>query len=241
MTDNIHFKIEGGYQHDAITKGICFQRSWHLLKYEKALQLLDIKPGDKVLDAACGSGVLTNMMAENYDAAVTGIDFSEPAIAFCKYQYKNDRLTFIKTDLKERTFSEATFDKIVMLEILEHLMPEDALEILKNQLYYLKPGGKLVMSTPNKNSLWPAIEFLLDTLRLTPKMKDEQHVKLYTSSSLKQTLQTAGFVVNKIDTSHFIAPWTSFLGLKTADRVHAAEQQIKILPGSLLFVVAQKP
>jgi 2-polyprenyl-3-methyl-5-hydroxy-6-metoxy-1,4-benzoquinol methylase len=240
MTDNIHFHIDGAYQYEAITKGICFQKSWHLLKYQKALALLDVHDNETVLDAACGSGVLTNMIAEQSNASVTGIDFSEAAIAFCKHQYKHDNLSFITSDLKEKTFAPESFNKIVMLEILEHLQPADAQVILANQFEYLKPGGKLVMSTPNKQSLWPAIEFLLDAMKLTPKMKDEQHVKLYTPSALKKVVTDVGFTVHQLHTSHFIAPWISFLGLKTAEAVHAAEQKLRVLPGSLLFIVAEK-
>ena len=240
MTENIHFTIEGSYQYDAYHKGICFQRSWHRLKYQKALKLLDVKKGDNVLDAACGSGVLTDLIAGHEASKVTGVDFNEAAIRFCKSTYTKTNLDFFTLDLTQKHFDESTFDKIVMLETIEHLEPDVADVILKNLHYYLKPGGKLVLSTPNKRSAWPIIESTLDLFRLTPKMKNEQHVKLYYSKSLSDVLKAAGFKIAKVEASHFIAPWLSFLGLKTSEKIHAFEERINFLPGSLLFVVAEK-
>lgn len=240
MTDNIHFKIKGAYQHDAIENGICFQRSWHSLKYQKALQLLELNENDTVLDAACGSGVLTGMMAEKYKCRVVGADFSTAAIEFCKRQYIHTNLEFITLDLTDKYFGEDAFSKIVMLEIVEHLQPDATTKILKNIYTYLQPGGKLIISTPNKNSLWPVIELMLDTLGLTPKMKNEQHVQLYTKKTLRTVLLQHGFKVNLIESSHFLAPWLSFFGLKAAEKIHSLEQKIKIFPGSLLFAIVEK-
>ena len=240
MTDNIHFKIKGAYQYEAIQDGICFQKSWHVLKYQKALELLELAEGDFVLDAACGSGVLSNMIAMQQNITTIGADFSSAAIDFCKHHYQHANLQFTNIDLQTKHFAEKFFTKVVMLEVLEHLTTDMAATILKNLYDSLQPGGKLILSTPNKNSFWPLIEFLLDTLGLTPKMKNEQHVKLYTRTSLKNILEEIGFKICRVETSHFMAPWLSFLGLKTAEQIQMIEQKVKIFPGSLLFAIAEK-
>lgn len=240
MTENIHFKIEGGYQYNAYHQGICFQRSWHGLKYQKALELLDAGKNDTILDAACGSGVLTDLISKTSNANLTAVDFNEAAIRFCKSEYQHSAIKFLTLDLQEKYFDEHTFTKIVMLETIEHLTPETANIILKNLYAYLRPGGRLIISTPNKKSFWPAIEFILDGLRLTPAMKNEQHVKLYSRKSLQDVLEQAGFKVSTMQTTHFIAPWLSFFGLNIARKIHKAEQKVGILPGSLLFAVAEK-
>ena len=121
-----------------------------------------------------------------------------------------------------------------------NLQPDATTKILKNIYTYLQPGGKLIISTPNKNSLWPVIELMLDTLGLTPKMKNEQHVQLYTKKTLRTVLLQHGFKVNLIESSHFLAPWLSFFGLKAAEKIHSLEQKIKIFPGSLLFAIVEK-
>jgi 2-polyprenyl-3-methyl-5-hydroxy-6-metoxy-1,4-benzoquinol methylase len=240
MTQNIHFKIEGGYQYKAYYQGICFQRSWHVLKFDKALELLNVKNDDKILDAACGSGVLTHLITEKTKADITAVDFNEGAIAFCNNQYTIPTARFLQLDLNERFFQENSFDKVVMLEVLEHLPKEVVSSILSNLYYYLKPGGIFVLSTPNKKSPWPVIEFVLDSFGLTPKMKNEQHVKLYKQSTLRKVLEEAGFRIKRIDTTHFLAPWLSFLGMKVAKKIHAAEQKAGLRFGSLLFAVAEK-
>ena len=193
MTDNIHFKIEGGYQYQAYYHGISFQKSWHWIKFDKALELLNVKEADKILDAACGSGVLSHLLAAQSNAAITAVDFSEAAIEFCKNTYHHLNVSFRKLDLQQVAFAANSFDKIVMLEVLEHLQPETAERIFKNLHSYLTPGGKIILSTPNKVSLWPVIEFLLDAFKLTPKMKGEQHVKLYSKKSITRFLQACRF------------------------------------------------
>src|SRR5437870_1464246 len=104
MATNIHFQIKGGYQYEAFHNGICFQKSWHRLKYQKALELIGSNSNEKILDAACGSGVLTDLIAEKLDTKVIGVDFSEEAIKFCKEKYSDKKLEFILLDLQENYF-----------------------------------------------------------------------------------------------------------------------------------------
>src|SRR5437763_1852670 len=120
MTKNIHFDIDGGYQYEAYHNGICFQKSWHRLKYLKALELIGNNTNEKILDAACGSGVLTDLIAQKLNVSITGADFSSKAIEFCKNTYHNANLDFVLVDLQEKCFEQNSFSTIVMLEALEH-------------------------------------------------------------------------------------------------------------------------
>lgn len=240
MTKNIHHSIDGAYQYNAYHKGICFQKSWHQLKFHFAEKLINPKTNDNILDAACGSGVLTGLLSKENCAFITGIDFNEESIQFCNQQYKRENTNYILQNLNDMNFDDKTFNKISFLEILEHLQREAAEKLLINFGKILKPDGYLVLSTPNRNSLWPFIEYILDFFKLTPAMKGEQHVKLYNQKDLTELLKQVGFKKITIYKTHFVAPWLSFLGLKFAQRIFNLERKIGWLPGSLLFAVAEK-
>ncbi len=66
----------------AITHG---DLAWHNpiddAKADAALGLLELAPGDRVLDVGCGQGELLVRLAERYGVAGVGVDLSEPAIA----------------------------------------------------------------------------------------------------------------------------------------------------------------
>lgn len=240
MTENIHHTIEGAYQYNAYHHGICFQKSWHQLKFHFANALINATENDVILDAACGSGVLTGLMSSDDKVTIKGIDFNASAIQFCNKTYKKDNTSFEVMNLNEMLFSNDSFNKISFLEVLEHLPINDAKKILNQFYLLLNDNGYIVLSTPNKNSLWPFIEFVLDILKLTPAMKGEQHVKLYNKKELTALLRLIGFNKVEVYKTHFLAPWLSFLGLKFAEKIFKIEQKIKWLPGSLLFVVAKK-
>ena len=70
MAENIHHTIEGAYQYNAYHTGICFQKSWHQLKFHFAEKLINPKDQDEILDAACGSGVLTGLLSKEVKAKI---------------------------------------------------------------------------------------------------------------------------------------------------------------------------
>jgi ubiquinone/menaquinone biosynthesis C-methylase UbiE len=110
------------------------------------LKLLNINPGDKILDIACGNGQFARKMAE-LGANVTAIDFSDKFIAIAKskgnYDIKYRVLDATsKTDLKKLTGN--TFDSIVCTMAL---MDMENIEVLIDHLpKMLKKKGIFVFS-----------------------------------------------------------------------------------------------
>ncbi len=99
------------------------RRKIHQDIYESIL--CHVPPGATVLDAGCGEGNLSILMAEK-GSCVTGIDFSEPNIAAArKYaddrKLASDRLEFRVGDAENLPFEENSFDCVVSNHVLEHL------------------------------------------------------------------------------------------------------------------------
>ncbi len=117
-------KFYTGYHDTIIEKRLRspypLRRYAHRKQYEGILKF--VKPGMKVLDAGCGEGVLSVMMAQK-GAQVTGIDLSEPNIERCRTYAQENNLTinFIQGDLEKLPFADNSFDLVVSSHVLEHL------------------------------------------------------------------------------------------------------------------------
>lgn len=120
--------IKNFYQHyaDEIIKKrfhspYALRRYAHAQQYEGILRF--VQSGMRVLDAGCGEGVLSFMMATK-GAYVTGCDISEPNIASCLARAKEmgvETITFIAADSERLPFDDSSFDLVVSSHVLEHL------------------------------------------------------------------------------------------------------------------------
>jgi len=109
--------------------------------FETALSVL--KPGGSLLDAGCGDGAFLKLAAPLF-GRVCGTDISEPAVGAVRAL----GLEAVQGELPgPLPFPGGTFDACVLLDVIEHIA--DPLAALKELRRVLKPGGRLVLSTPN--------------------------------------------------------------------------------------------
>jgi len=104
-------------------------------------------PGARVLEAGCGVGAQTVLLARNSPHAhFTSIDLSHDSIAAAQAAAARagfTNVTFQAANIFELAFAEASFDHVFVCFVLEHLgRPLDALLQLKK---VLKPGGTLTV------------------------------------------------------------------------------------------------
>jgi len=124
----------------------CVREIWyeHFHRYVFARELVG---GLKVLDAACGEGYGTALLA-TAASFVAGVDISGAAVAHAQKRYSSDRLEFQVSDCLGLPFDDDEFDCVVSFETLEHL--EDHQGLMTEFRRVLKPGGFLLISTPDK-------------------------------------------------------------------------------------------
>lgn len=107
--------------------------------------------GQVILDAGCGTGIGTNILARDA-RSIWGIDSMADNIKFADQLFGNMHVKFDVMDLTNMPNREfARFHQIVCIDVIEHIADyQKALDTLKT---FMKPGiTKLWISTPNRNN-----------------------------------------------------------------------------------------
>ena len=116
----------------------------HIHRYVFARELV---AGRRVLDAACGEGYGSAILAGTA-AEVVGVDLSNEAVDHARERYAAKGLQFQQADCLNLPLDDDAFDCIVSFETLEHLQAHERL--LDEFRRVLAPGGFLLISTPDK-------------------------------------------------------------------------------------------
>ncbi len=118
---------------------------WHRYVFARAFA-----QGRRVLDAACGEGYGSAMLAASA-ASVLGVDIAESAVAHARQRYaQHANLRFEQGDCTALSCADAQFDLIVSFETLEHVAAQQ--ELIAGFARVLAPGGLLIVSSPDKRT-----------------------------------------------------------------------------------------
>jgi ubiquinone/menaquinone biosynthesis C-methylase UbiE len=115
----------------------------HRCRYWWAAQLA---AGKDVLDAACGTGYGTLILAEAGSKTVTGIDLS-PAAVNAAAKRLGDRGSVRQGDVGALPVEDNSFDLVVCFETIEHV--DDGATVVSEFRRVLRPDGILLISSPN--------------------------------------------------------------------------------------------
>jgi ubiquinone/menaquinone biosynthesis C-methylase UbiE len=106
--------------------------------------------GKRVLDCGCGTGYSLAHIASLHPAAdLVGIDPDAGAIDYASKRYPS--MQYVVMNGLDLTFPTASFDIVLSFEVLEHLSRGEQQRYLNEMTRVLRPGGTLVLSTPNRD------------------------------------------------------------------------------------------
>ncbi len=233
--------------------GIAEENYWfrrHEIVYAR---LLDRCAGKTVLEAGSGEGYGADMIA-GVATKVTGLDYDESAVAHVRARYP--RVEMIQGNLAALPLADESVDVVVNFQVIEHLW--DQAQFLRECLRVLRPGGELLISTPNRITFSPGRDTPLNpfhTRELNAAELDELlvdagfRVELMTGVHHGQTLRAldakhgGSFIDAQIQRALAGEPWPADL---TADVAAVTIDDFDLRPGDIdasldLVAIAVKP
>ena len=204
-----------------------------------------VEAGARCLDVGCGAGTSYAPRIVAKGARYVGVDVSPNAVAAARAAGLDTRVI---ADAGELPFEDESFDVVTCIEVLEHLLRPD--HAVAEALRVLRPGGRLVVSTPNV-AYWRLRANLLfglwnpagDELARERPWRDP-HIRFFTPRTLERMLRQTGFarIERGAHGGRFLDHATSRptdFGQSRAYRV--AERLLPSLLGATIHAVAVKP
>lgn len=156
----------------------------------------DLQPGERVLDIACGTGVVTRLAAERVGAAgsVTGLDIHPGMLAVARSATPPDlSITWQEGDAESLPFPDGAFDVALCQMGLQFVSGK--LTALREMRRVLKTGGRVLVNVPGPKP--PLFAILTDALsrHLSPQAAafGDRVFSMHDVDELKELMRSAGF------------------------------------------------
>jgi ubiquinone/menaquinone biosynthesis C-methylase UbiE len=200
------------------------------------LDLLEDVPGNQVLDAGCGPGVLARALLRSarHDVSLTVLDQSAAMIRYClDSTEKDDKLRASVGDLEALPLAESSFDVAIATGVLEYLNVTSAIGELSR---VTRPGGIVILSMLNPINpyrlgqwylYWPAVRAAGFIERLLRVPRERRHgasltgIRALRSTLIRKRLRRAGFVDDQViffDRTILIPPFDRHAALDRIDK-----------------------
>ena len=181
-------KILGSFFDEAVSHGAMVSFSpEEEAKLEPLIKLWDLKPGQRVLEPGCGSGRLTERLAQLVlpGGGVWGVDLSAEMIKVAKGRNLPSRVSFTVDTASSLPHTDGFFDKVICFNAFPHF--SDTQKTLKEFRRVLKPEGEFwIAHTQSREELNDFHSQLSEVVA---------HHHLPERKDLEMALQKAGFKI----------------------------------------------
>ena len=137
--------------------------------------------GRRILEAGSGEGYGAARIAEVADS-VTCVDYDTSAVEHTRARYP--QLTMIQGNLVDLPLPDASVDTVVNFQVIEHLWDQPT--FIAECARVLRPGGELLISTPNRITFSPGLDTPLNPF----------HTRELNAAELTELLVDGGFEVS---------------------------------------------
>jgi ubiquinone/menaquinone biosynthesis C-methylase UbiE len=242
-----YHSVAGDYQYRALHSGHPMQRFWHRGKLTLIERLVKVhlSAGSQLLEVGCGAGNLL-MQAIVKDSYPLALDLSMQALTFVRSRLQEAAsgpdapcdFACVQSIGELLPLPSESFDCVILSEVIEHL---EAPEIsIREAGRVLRPGGRLLVTTPNYRSFWPVLEWLVDRSNKAPQMAGEQHISKFNPASLRRLLVACGLGIEYFGTIYNLSPFLALLSQPAAEKQLVREMEHPSTLGMILVAVAVK-
>nr|WP_090281446.1 class I SAM-dependent methyltransferase [Mycolicibacterium komanii]CRL77853.1 methyltransferase family protein [Mycolicibacterium komanii] len=163
--------------------GLAEENYWfrrHEVVYER---MADRCADRDVLEAGCGEGYGANLIAD-VARRVIGLDYDQTTVEHVRARYP--RVDMRHGNLAELPLADGAVDVVVNFQVIEHLWDQG--QFVRECLRVLRPGGCLLMSTPNRITFSPGRDTPINPF----------HTRELNAAELTDLLTGAGFAVDSV-------------------------------------------
>jgi SAM-dependent methyltransferase len=156
-----------------------------------------VAAGASVLDVGSGDARLTHFLAKRY--RVVGIEPQRDAIALGRLMTRLNGTApgFVQGDAASLPFAAGTFDAVSAFDVIEHLPRAFTPGMLAEARRVLRPGGWLLLTTPNSRSL---------RNRVLGHRLDPKHYFEFSAEELSTAVRDGGFEVVRLEGCYLPLP-----------------------------------
>lgn len=167
---------------------------------EPFLSRLRADKANQLIPAAARSGRILDIGCGSYPYFLTHTDFAEKyAIDQLPLKLEGTGIHWHQTDLNANPtlpFDDSYFDVVTLLAVVEHLNPQGLPRLLAEIRRALKPGGRVILTTP---AGWTdGLLHLMARLSLVSAEEIDEHAYAYTLPTLAWCFGAAGFAMDKM-------------------------------------------
>ena len=159
------------------------------------LDLLGLKPGERILDVGCGSGRHV-LAASRRDCHAVGVELGAAdfrTVRVYLYLLAGEGALRARVDLtvaagERLPFADGSFDRVVCTEVLEHV-PHDQ-PLVNEFVRVLRPGGAMAVSVPDT-----CAEAISWGVLAIQRFRLEEHLRIYRRRQVADLVETAGLQI----------------------------------------------
>lgn len=210
--------------------------------YPGSLTRAGLRAGEVVVDIGTGRGELLAVAVKMGAARAVGVEYAEAAVAMANQTLEahgvTDKAEVILADARAIPVDDATADLVTMLDVVEHLSPDELARTLQEARRVMKPGGRLLVHTfptrtmydvtyrwqralvPGRRKTWPK----------EPRNEYElaMHINEQSVWSLAKALKAAGFASSKAELGEWV--YTSWLKDQRAAKLYSRLAKVPFKP-----------
>lgn len=209
--------------------------------YAGVLRRVGFRAGELVVDIGTGRGELLAVAVEQGASWAIGLEYAEAAIGLASRTIEKHGVggtaSVLVADARAIPVASESADVVTMIDVVEHLAPDELSLTLREAHRILRPGGRIIIHTMPTHTIYSVTYRLLRLLRPSrwktwpadPRNEYERtmHVNEQTVSALGRSLRRAGFRPSRASLGNWV--YTVHVPEERAKRIYHRLAKIPFL------------